>query len=61
MSIFQKLTCHMLKRTLTEFVRASHGNILLSVLMHEPLRAQYLRHVRHDFETNIFPSGLPTQ
>lgn len=61
MSIFQKLTCHMLKLTLTEFVRANYGNILLSVLMHEPLRTQYLRHVRHDFETNIFPSDRPTQ
>ena len=49
----------MLKRTLTEFVRASHGNILLSVLMHEPLRAQYLRHVRHDFETNISCLAFP--
>lgn len=51
----------MLKLTLTEFVRANYGNILLSVLTHEPLRTQYLRHVRHDFETNIFPAGLPTQ
>ena len=48
----------MIKCLLTEWGRAGRENIWLSVRMHGPSVARF---VRPDLEPNIFPSGPPTQ